>query len=92
VSVPGRELTGVDAAPPPAFEGGVRRGDRALSPYRVGEDLCRVVELCVGDVGVPGHGGEVRVTEVLGDQARVARGFSQPSRRRVAERVRGDVL
>jgi hypothetical protein len=70
----------------------VRRGGRALGGYRIGDDLCRIVELGVGNVGVAGDGGEVRVPEVLGDQARVAGGFSKPCRRGAPERVRGDVL
>ena len=92
MSIPCRELTGVDVAPPPAFEGGVRRGDRPRSTHCVGQDLRRVVELGVGNVGVAGHGGEVCVTQVLGDQTRVAGGFSQLRRRGVTECVRGDVL
>ena len=51
MSIPRRKLIGVDAAPPPAFGGGLRRGDRALGGYSVSEDQRRVVELGVGDAG-----------------------------------------
>jgi predicted nucleotidyltransferase len=92
LALQGAQLAGVGARGAHAFAGVARGGGLALGGCRVGEDLGRVVQLGVGGVRVAAHGREVRVAEILGDQARVARCFSKPRRRGVAQRVRGDVL
>src|SRR5579884_2776003 len=56
------------------------------------ESTGRFEQLLAVDVRVARDRGKVGVAEVLGDETRVAELLAQPGRRRVAERVRGDVL
>lgn len=52
----------------------------------------RLEQLLAVDVCVARDGREIGVAEVFGDEARVAELLTEPGRRRVAERVRSDVL
>lgn len=58
----------------------------------VGKGLGGRVQLLVGPVCVTADRRKLGMAEALRDQARVAGGFAQPSRRRVAQRVCGHVL
>ena len=56
------------------------------------ESTRRLEQLVAVDMCVACDRGEVGVAEVFGDEAGVAELLTEPGRRRVAERVRGDVL
>jgi hypothetical protein len=56
------------------------------------ESIGRFEQIFAVDVSVARHGREVGVAEVFSDEPRVAELLAEPRRRRVAERVRGDVL
>jgi hypothetical protein len=87
-------MCGADRGATRACSNAKRRGLRGgwCSEKGVCEGLDCAMHLLGSDMGIRAHGREIRMTEILSDQTRIACSLPKPGRRCVTQRMRRDML